>query len=65
MGTWISTVADRMLSAIIPKEVAGACACGDTYCANVFCQNFPGTHYSTALITTNCKCQAVNWTCGC
>lgn len=65
MGTWISAVADRLLSVVVPAEVAGACACGDTYCAHVDCQDYPGTHYYTALITTNCQCQVVHTTCGC
>jgi hypothetical protein len=57
----IGALADRMLTAVVPKTTAGACPCNDSYQAFCFClKAYHKAFYKTCH--TNCDCSRT--TCG-
>jgi hypothetical protein len=55
----LSTLADRLLSVVVPKGVASACACGDCYCSSDHCNIDP----LRMRYCTNCQCDIVSAYC--
>ena len=59
----IGRLADRLLSLVVPKEVASACPCNDAYCN--YTEQCSGRPELFMRYYTNCQCEIIKTSCDC
>lgn len=59
----VNRIADRMLAGLVSNTVAGACACGGSYCTNQTCHK--GHDVYEYRNHVDCWCNLVYQTCDC
>jgi hypothetical protein len=56
----IGRVADRLVSLVVPRTIAGACPCGDCF---ETCGSPCAGPLDLAFVCTNCRCDIVSYQC--
>ncbi|TWD82531.1 hypothetical protein FB561_3664 [Kribbella amoyensis] len=57
MRSAIGALADRLVTAVVPRSTAGACACGDTFWSA--CKAYAECPYARkALVRMSCDCRS-------